>query len=91
MTGCDSGFGHHLATKLDGMGFKVYAGCLNVRSEGAQQLKRNCSNSMILVPLDVTKSDQIHAAKQLVSSTLDNRSEFNNDLSIQLPIGSSYK
>lgn len=72
--GCDSGFGHALAVKLDGIGFKVYAGCLNVRGEGAQSLKTKCSNRLHLVPLDVTQSDQISAATQLVKSTLEDRS-----------------
>ena len=75
-TGCDSGFGHALAIKLDGIGFKVYAGCLNVRGEGAQQLKTKCSDRMHLVPLDVTKHDQVSAATHLVASTLENRSQF---------------
>ena len=29
ITGCDSGFGHGLACRLDALGFKVFAGCLS--------------------------------------------------------------
>lgn len=72
--GCDSGFGHALAVKLDGIGFKVYAGCLNVRGEGAQNLKSKCSDRLHLLPLDVTQTDQVSSATQLVASTLEERS-----------------
>ena len=73
-TGCDSGFGNALAIKLDSIGFKVYAGCLDVRGEGPQELKTKCSKRLNLIPLDVTKSDQVSAATHLVASTLEDRS-----------------
>ncbi|EFX74132.1 hypothetical protein DAPPUDRAFT_200252 [Daphnia pulex] len=73
ITGCDSGFGNALAIKLDGIGFKVYAGCLDVRGEGPQELKTKCSKRLSLIPLDVTKSDQVSAATHLVASTLEDR------------------
>ncbi|KAI9560428.1 hypothetical protein GHT06_014445 [Daphnia sinensis] len=73
ITGCDSGFGNALAIKLDGIGFKVYAGCLDVRGEGAQELKAKCSSRLHLIPLDVTKKEQVSAATHLVASTLEDR------------------
>ena len=74
VTGCDSGFGNALAIKLDGIGFKVYAGCLDVRGDGPQELKTKCSDRLNIIPLDVTKSDQVSAATHLVASTLEDRS-----------------
>ena len=72
--GCDSGFGQNLAIRLDSMGFKVYAGCLTINGDGAQHLRNICSDRLILVPLDVTKNEEISAATQLVLSTLEDRS-----------------
>ena len=85
-TGCDSGFGNALAIKLDGIGFKVYAGCLDVRGVGPQELKAKCSNRLNLIPLDITKSDQVSAAIHLVASTLEDRS-----IKYYLLISTSYK
>ncbi|KAL1421684.1 hypothetical protein MTO96_004068 [Rhipicephalus appendiculatus] len=36
ITGCDSGFGHALATRLSRDGFVVFAGCIDSQSEGGQ-------------------------------------------------------
>lgn len=41
ITGCDSGFGHEAAIRLDRLGLTVYAGCLT--DEGAQALSTKCS------------------------------------------------
>jgi hypothetical protein len=41
--GCDSGFGHALAKKLDSIGMKVFAGCLESDGPGAIELKNSCS------------------------------------------------
>ena len=41
--GCDSGFGFALAKKLDGLGMKVFAGCLYSEGLGAVELQRTCS------------------------------------------------
>lgn len=86
VVGCDTGFGHNLACRLDSMGFKVYAGCLNVQGEGAQELKKKCSNRLYLLPLDVTKDDQISSAFRLVSSTLEDRSIFLTLLFLRMPV-----
>lgn len=72
-TGCDSGFGYNLSCKLDNLGFKVYAGCLNVQGEGAQELKKTCSDKLHLLQLDVTSDDDVASAYNSISSTLDNR------------------
>ena len=42
--GCDTGFGHALVKKLDSIGMKVFAGCLDKDSPGAISLKHSCSD-----------------------------------------------
>jgi hypothetical protein len=41
--GCDSGFGHALAKKLDNSGMTVFAGCLYKNGTGAIDLQYHCS------------------------------------------------
>ena len=62
-----AGFGNALAKRLDRLGFVVIAGCLDVNSEGAEAL-RNWSDSgrIHVVPLDVTKDEQIQKAVDFV-------------------------
>ncbi|KFM81942.1 11-cis retinol dehydrogenase, partial [Stegodyphus mimosarum] len=38
ITGCDSGFGNMLAKRMDGLGYRVFAGCLFPNGEGAKDL-----------------------------------------------------
>lgn len=73
ITGCDTGFGHSLALRLDGLGFKVYAGCLQVEGPNAQELKKKSSELLHLVQMDVTKQDQVDAGLELVVGTLNGR------------------
>uniref|UniRef100_A0A667XF09 Zgc:113142 n=1 Tax=Myripristis murdjan TaxID=586833 RepID=A0A667XF09_9TELE len=54
ITGCDSGFGHHLARHLDTQGFVVFAGCLFPEGAGAQSLSRESSSNLKILKLDVT-------------------------------------
>ena len=82
--GCDSGFGNALAARLDHLGFKVYAGCLDVNSRGVQDLKAKTSDRMQLVSLDVTCQKQVDEAYQLVTATLDSYSKTHLKLLIQL-------
>lgn len=62
VTGCDSGFGNHVARELDKFGFKVYAGCLAPKGVGAQKLITECSSRLKVLHMDVTNSDQVSAA-----------------------------
>lgn len=66
ITGCDTGFGYDLAKRLDGLGFRVFAGCLNSGGKEAEELMKSCSNLLHIVQLDVTKEEQINAAKAFV-------------------------
>jgi len=73
ITGCDSGFGSRLAEELDIHGFQVFAGCLDVNCDGAQELKRKCSDRLHLVQLNVTDSVQIAVAVDYVKASLGQR------------------
>ncbi|XP_067310833.1 retinol dehydrogenase 16 [Pseudorasbora parva] len=70
ITGCDSGFGHHLAKKLDSMGFTVFAGCLRPEGPGAQSLAEEGSVRMKVLQLDVTKEEHVSLAKDFVEANL---------------------
>ncbi|CAN8007715.1 unnamed protein product, partial [Ixodes pacificus] len=71
--GCDTGFGHELAKRLDAGGFQVLAGCLNPSSEGATMLRDFCSPSLRVVHLDVTKEDHIRRAAKTLAGELGTR------------------
>ncbi|XP_023850546.1 D-beta-hydroxybutyrate dehydrogenase, mitochondrial [Salvelinus sp. IW2-2015] len=70
ITGCDSGFGHHLARRLDAQGFVVFAGCLFPNGDGAQTLHRESSSNMNILKLDVTKDEDVTQARTVVQSNL---------------------
>ncbi|XP_029637092.1 estradiol 17-beta-dehydrogenase 2 [Octopus sinensis] len=72
ITGCDRGFGHALAIKLDQLGFKVFAGCLDKSGDGAAELKDNCSNLLHVLQLDVSNQSQINSAFETVADNLGN-------------------
>ena len=57
ITGCDSGFGHETAIRLDKMGVFVLATCLT--KEGEQSLKSATSDKLKTFHMDVTNSQQI--------------------------------
>ncbi|XP_071774279.1 D-beta-hydroxybutyrate dehydrogenase, mitochondrial, partial [Centroberyx gerrardi] len=70
ITGCDSGFGLHLARCLDSRGFVVFAGCLCPEGEGAQSLKRESSKNLKILKLDVTSEEDVQKAKEVVQANL---------------------
>jgi NAD(P)-dependent dehydrogenase (short-subunit alcohol dehydrogenase family) len=69
-SGCDTGIGHELARHLDGLGYHVFAGCLDTSSEGAQRLRVECSPFLRLVNMDVTKEDHVRHAMDYVAENL---------------------
>lgn len=71
ITGCDRGFGHALAIKLDQMGFKVFAGCLFNKGDGAEALKRICSDQLHVLQLDVRDPEQVDGAYNAVEEKLN--------------------
>ena len=68
ITGCDTGFGNLLTKKLDGLGFHVFAGCLS--EKGMKQLDDDTSSNVTLVRLDVTKTESVQSAFNVVNSAL---------------------
>ncbi|XP_071970357.1 17-beta-hydroxysteroid dehydrogenase type 2 [Engystomops pustulosus] len=62
ITGCDSGLGHALAKYLDEIGVLVYAGVLDKKGQGAEELSRVSSPRLSLIQLDVTNPEQIKNA-----------------------------
>ncbi|KAM7291012.1 retinol dehydrogenase 16 [Ixodes scapularis] len=64
ITGCDRGFGELLARRLDSDGFKVFAGCLFPDSVEARALEERSVSGLRVIPLDVTKDQQVTDAVQ---------------------------
>ena len=74
--GCDTGFGHRLALRLNQIGFKVYATVLSPTSSGAQELKVNASqpNRMVVLKMDVTSDEDINKVHEEISQNLEDTS-----------------
>lgn len=70
ITGCDSGFGFAIAQKLDSIGMKVLAGCLDQCGKGATKLKSSCSERLVVLKLDVTNHSDIENAKSYAQELL---------------------
>ena len=68
ITGCGAGFGNLLTKKLDGLGFHVFAGCLSEKR--MKQLENETSSNVTTIKLDVSKTESIQSALQIVKSKL---------------------
>ena len=68
-----AGFGHQLALSLERQGVQVFAGCLDVRGEGACALKICGSQRLHVVQCDVTNMSSIAQARTLVEENLSGR------------------
>eukprot|EP00026_Physarum_polycephalum_P001389 Phypoly_transcript_01390.p1 GENE.Phypoly_transcript_01390~~Phypoly_transcript_01390.p1 ORF type:complete len:320 (+),score=37.22 Phypoly_transcript_01390:1220-2179(+) len=66
ISGCDSGFGHDLALRLDKQGAKVFAACLT--SKGAVDLRSKASSQLEALVCDITKQEDIDTAAKVVAS-----------------------
>nr|CAD7399974.1 unnamed protein product [Timema poppensis] len=73
ITGCDTGFGNQCARRLDALGVTVYAGCLMPEGAGAQELKKETSSRLHIVPLDVTKEKDVDKAVEYVKAIQGNQ------------------
>ncbi|XP_078112405.1 17-beta-hydroxysteroid dehydrogenase type 2 [Sander vitreus] len=72
ITGCDSGFGLALASRLSEAGLKVFAGVLDENGAGARRLREQGSQNLQVLQLDVTDDGQIETAHRHVCSQLHN-------------------
>ncbi|GFX63969.1 estradiol 17-beta-dehydrogenase 2 [Trichonephila clavipes] len=70
ITGCDTGFGHLVAKRLDSKGFHVFATCLFPSGEGATELKKSCSQRLQVLHLDVMKDESVKEAAEFVKQNL---------------------
>ncbi|XP_037270183.1 retinol dehydrogenase 7 [Rhipicephalus microplus] len=70
ITGCDTGFGHLLTKRLASDGFRVYAGCLSSKSDGAMTL--TLVPNVCVLHLDVTKEDDIEKAYAVIAKDNSN-------------------
>lgn len=68
ITGCDTGFGHDIARRLDKYGMHVFAGCLT--EEGETNLKCQCSDRLTTIPLDVSKPESVRKAFKMVAERI---------------------
>ena len=68
ITGCDSGFGRALATRLDRKGVPVLAGCYT--EKGVQELVQGGSTRLRATKIDVTSDESIQEAFAWVKATL---------------------
>lgn len=68
--GCDTGFGNALARKLDEVGYTVFATCLDPKGEGAENLLKDCSEKLKVLPMNVTDDESISHAKEFVEKNL---------------------
>ncbi|GIY44225.1 hypothetical protein CEXT_608031 [Caerostris extrusa] len=75
ITGCDTGFGLELVKRLSGKGFTVYACCLSLESEGAQELTNGQfgAGEIKILQMDVTKHDQVQATVKHVEADLGDK------------------
>lgn len=73
LPGCDSGFGHVLAKRMDSNGYRVIAGCLFPNGDGARQLletKNSDGAGISVVPCDVTNERSLADAADFVTKQL---------------------
>ena len=70
ITGCDTGFGHKAARRLDRLGCHVFAGCLT--ESGQNELIRHSSKRLRVLELNVADHDSVLRALAFVKSKLPN-------------------
>ena len=75
--GCDTGFGHNLAVRLNSRGFRVYATVLDPNSMGSHQLLEKChfKDIMNIIQMDVTNEQQINDCFNTVKNDLETNGE----------------
>ena len=59
-----------LSLRLDKAGYKVFAGCLLQDGLGAQELKKQGSSSLDVIPVDVTSEESVDTANDYIRANL---------------------
>ncbi|XP_035532900.1 retinol dehydrogenase 7-like [Morone saxatilis] len=87
ITGCDSGFGNLLARHMDQLGFCVIAACYT--EKGEDELKKNCSDRLATVHLDVTDSESVGKAAALIKTLVGEKGLWAvvNNAGVSVPSG----
>ncbi|XP_051261023.1 dehydrogenase/reductase SDR family member 9 [Dicentrarchus labrax] len=87
ITGCDSGFGNLLARHMDQLGFRVIAACYT--EKGEDELKKNCSDRLVTVHLDVTDSESVGKAAVLIKTLVGEKGLWAvvNNAGVSVPSG----
>ena len=71
ITGCDSGFGRLLTTRLDKTTLcRVFACCL--KKESVNEIRETHSKNVIPIQMDISKSDSVTKAFHIVQSHMEN-------------------
>ena len=83
VTGASTGIGRATALRLDGAGWRVFAGVR--RQEDAESLVRAGSASLSPLYLDVTDADQIAAAAALIEAEADGLAGVVNNAGVAIP------
>ncbi|XP_003791349.1 estradiol 17-beta-dehydrogenase 2 [Otolemur garnettii] len=73
VTGGDSGIGHALCKYLDKLGFTVFAGVLNEKGPGAEELRKTCSPRLSVLQMNITDPEQIKDAVSKVTEKVQDR------------------
>ena len=60
-----------MAKYFDNQGFRVFAGCLTAKGEGAKSLESACSDRFKILQLDVTSDEEVEEAVKVVKEDLD--------------------
>ncbi|KAK7939539.1 hypothetical protein WMY93_002865 [Mugilogobius chulae] len=89
VTGCDSGFGNQLVRHLDKLGYRVIAGCYT--QKGEDELKKNTSDKLTTLHLDVTDTASVTKAVDVIKSLVGNKGLWAlvNNAGVSVPAGST--
>ncbi|KAK7939538.1 hypothetical protein WMY93_002864 [Mugilogobius chulae] len=87
VTGCDSGFGNQLVRHLDKLGYRVIAGCYT--QKGEDELKKNTSDKLTTLHLDVTDTASVTKAVDVIKSLVGNKGLWAvvNNAGVSVPTG----
>ncbi|KAJ9585678.1 hypothetical protein L9F63_002468 [Diploptera punctata] len=71
ITGCDSGLGFSLALFAHKLGLTVFAGCLQSKGTGAEELKEKCKERFHIIEVDITNTMSVSKAVDRVKELIN--------------------